>query len=275
MAPQISSSWHSWFLERIWAVEAVLAALLLFICHLVLKKILRRFLQKSSFAPASLHILEKIFTLAVCFLGLLIVLPLFGLDIVPLLTFGGVGAAALAFASKDLVANFFGALMIYATRPFAIGDTIELPQSGLKGQVEHIGWYLTTVRDLQKKPIYIPNSSFTKEVLVNLSRVTAKKIEEKLLLPYADIPKVPQIAQAIRALFESQPSIDRSLPIDVHLAAFEREAASLQISAYTFAMRDPDFFDLRQKLLIETCRLIEEAGASIALPSLSVRLDQK
>ena len=37
----------------------------------------------------------------------LIALPMFGIQVTALLAFGGIGGAGIAFASKDLLANFF------------------------------------------------------------------------------------------------------------------------------------------------------------------------
>ena len=39
-------------------------------------------------------------------------------DISTMLAFGGIGGVAVGLASKDLLANFFGAVMIYLDRPF-------------------------------------------------------------------------------------------------------------------------------------------------------------
>ena len=54
--------------------------------------------------------------------GTLLVLQAFGVSVSGVLAFGGIGGIAIGFAARDLLANFFGALMIFLDRPFSVGD---------------------------------------------------------------------------------------------------------------------------------------------------------
>ncbi len=227
---------------------------------------------KPSFDPVSMEVVGKFYTFGVLFVSLLVILQIFGLDIIPLITFGGIGAAALGFASKDVVASFFGGLMLTVTRPFTVGDLIELPERKISGHIEDIGWYFTSLRDLQKQPIYIPNSAFSKEILVNLSRITHRKIDESIHLRFADASKVEPIVETIRELLAQHPEIDDQQPVHVYLAALTPYALELEIRAYTLTTRYEEFMEIKQKILLEIYHLIHKSGASIALPSLSFEL---
>ncbi len=121
-------------------------------------------------SATSLKSVEKILTTLIVFISALLILQVLGLDIVPLLTFSGIGAAIVGFASKEVVANFFGGLLIYINRPFAVDETVEIPNRNIRGTVEEMGWYLTTLRDSEKNAVYIPNSIFSTELIRNLSR---------------------------------------------------------------------------------------------------------
>ena len=80
--------------------------------------------------------------------------------IAPLLAFGSIGAASLGFAGKDVIANFCSGLMLHITRPFVIGDEIMLPEKNLEGNIEEIGWFKTSIRDKEKRAVYLPNNFF-------------------------------------------------------------------------------------------------------------------
>src|SRR5205085_682063 len=110
---------------------------------------------KHALDPSSMAIFEKTFTIFVLFISSLLILQIFGLDVVPLLTVSGIGAAILGFASRDVFANFFGGMMIFMSSPFKIDDYIELPGKKIAGTVEEIGWYFTTIRDTHKRSLYI------------------------------------------------------------------------------------------------------------------------
>lgn len=116
------------------------------------------------------YILGRLLTTVVVVITGLLVLRVLGVDTVPLLAFGGIGAAAAGIAGKDVIANLFGGLMLYITRPFIPGDTILLVEKNLEGTVEEIGWYLTSVRDENQRQILIPNALFSTFPVINTSR---------------------------------------------------------------------------------------------------------
>lgn len=104
--------------------------------------LLRKMAEHRHTSKITVEVIGKIFTIVIFFMALLMVLQIVGLDVAPLLTFGGIGAAILGFASKDIFANFFGGVLIYATRPFAVDDFIEIRSKNIAGTVEEIGWVL-------------------------------------------------------------------------------------------------------------------------------------
>ncbi|MGE5196210.1 MAG: mechanosensitive ion channel family protein, partial [Anaerolineae bacterium] len=148
--------------------------------------------------PGIIQVLGRLFSIFIVFIAGVIVLQILGLNIIPLVAFGGVGAAALGFAGKDVIANFFGGLMLHITRPFAIGDLILLPDRNIEGQVEGIGWYLTSIRDKDKRSVYLPNAIFSTISVMNISRMTHRRIEERISLGYGDFAKVQTLVEEIR-----------------------------------------------------------------------------
>ena len=63
----------------------------------------------------------KLLRATVAITGTLLVLQAFGVSVSGVLAFGGIGGIAIGFAARDLLANFFGALMIFLDRPFSVG----------------------------------------------------------------------------------------------------------------------------------------------------------
>ncbi|MDG1204420.1 MAG: mechanosensitive ion channel, partial [Pseudomonadales bacterium] len=92
------------------------------------------------------HAIGKLLRISVFITAALTVLQTLGISISGILAFGGVGGIAVGFAAKDLLANFFGGLVIYLDRPFAVGDWIRSPDRDIEGTVEKIGWRLTIIR---------------------------------------------------------------------------------------------------------------------------------
>ena len=68
--------------------------------------------------------LAKIARLVISGILIIVVFDLLGLDPSGLIALGSISGAAVAFASKDLVSNMFGGIMLYLDKPFKVGDWI-------------------------------------------------------------------------------------------------------------------------------------------------------
>ena len=164
----------------------------------------------------------KLVRAAVIITGLLIALQLFGYSISGLLAFGGIGGIAMGFAAKDLLANFFGGMMIYMDRPFSVGEWIRSPDKEIEGTVEDIGWRLTRIRTFDKRPLYIPNSVFANISVENPSRMTSRRIYETVGIRYDDIDKMDLIVAQVKGMLLEHPNcqlqqIFRQLPRFLYL----------------------------------------------------------
>ncbi|MGB1190669.1 MAG: mechanosensitive ion channel family protein, partial [Pseudomonadales bacterium] len=113
----------------------------------------------------------KLLRISLFITAALMTMQTMGLSITGVLTFGGIGGIAVGFAAQDLLANLFGGLVIYLDRPFKVGDWIRSPDREIEGTVIKIGWRLTEIRTFSQRPLYIPNSTFSKIALENPSRM--------------------------------------------------------------------------------------------------------
>ena len=139
-----------------------------------------------TFDRATLDAVVKLLRLSVMITAFLVALQTLGFSIAGVLAFGGIGGIAVGFAAKDLLANFFGGLMIYLDRPFAVGDWIRSPDREIEGTVERIGWRQTVIRGFDTRPLYIPNSAFANIAVENPSRMRNRRIYETIGIRYED-----------------------------------------------------------------------------------------
>ena len=218
------------------------------------------------------HLLGKIVAMAVMVICALAIMQIFGVNVAPLVAFGGIGAAAVGFAGKDVIANFFGGLMLHLTRPFTLGDMIFLPDRHIEGIVEQIGWYLTALRDREKRPVYLPNAIFSTMLVINLSRRSHRRIEERIGIRYHDFEKVPELLEAIRERICMHPSIDRSQPMVIAFDRMEAYTLGIYIDTYTITTHHEDFFTVKQQILSDVYRTILSHGAEIPLPTSAVHV---
>jgi MscS family membrane protein len=116
----------------------------------------------------AIQALTSIGVVLIWFVGIIVMLQALGMNMNALLAVGGIGGAAFAFASKDVIANFFGGLLIMFNRPFKIGDSIE-SGSKIAGKVTRIGLYATWLETEDGESLYVPNSIFNNSEIRNKS----------------------------------------------------------------------------------------------------------
>lgn len=92
---------------------------------------------------------------------------IFNLNITTLLAGAGVVGLAIAFASRETLANFFGTLVIILDRPFRCGDRIQV--NGVDGLVKAVGMRSTRILTADESVYTIPNSRIAECDIENIS----------------------------------------------------------------------------------------------------------
>lgn len=213
----------------------------------------------------------KLLRFAVYICTLLLLLQTMGVSISGVLAFAGASGLGLSFAAKDLLANFFGAIMIYLDRPFKVGDWIRSPDKEIEGTVEIIGWRSTQIRTFDKRPLYVPNSVFTTISVENPARMSHRRFYENIRLRYADIEHVKKIVTDIKAMLASHPAIDEKQTLFVNLNQFGESCLHLMVYAFTHDTDWVTFQMLKQHLLLKIYEIIKANNSEIALPTSTVR----
>lgn len=222
--------------------------------------------------PGIVQIIGRLASICIFVLTALILLQVLGLDIVPLMAFGGIGAAAIGFAGKDVIANFFGGFMLHITRPFTIGDVILLSDKNVEGTVEEIGWYLTSIRDKHKRPIYLPNALFSTAMVVNWSRMSHRRIEETIKVRYTDFAKLPALVESIRSLIRAHPRVDTDIPVLVFFHHFAEFSLEIYIEAFTLATQMEEYLAVKQEILMQVQEHVQLLGAEMPFPTATVEV---
>lgn len=214
-----------------------------------------------------MHALGRVVSIAIVILAALIVLQLIGINVGPLLAFGGIGAAAIGFAAKDVISNFFGGFMLHVTRTFTIGDWIFLPERNTEGSVEEMGWYLTCIRDKEKRPVYIPNAAFAETYVINCSRMSHRRIEETIHIRFEDFAKIKPLVEELKKVLSSHSRVDAHLPIIVYFSHVDTYSLDISIDIYTLETRYDQFLILKQEILLLVHGTVSAQGAEIPYPT--------
>ena len=216
--------------------------------------------------------IAKLLRISIVITALLVILQTLGYSISGVLAFGGIGGVAVGFVAKDLLANFFGGLMIYLDRPFEVGDWIRSPDKEIEGTVEEIGWRLTRIRTFDARPLYVPNSIFTSIAVENPSRMTNRRIYETIGIRYDDAGAMAQIVNDVREMLKAHPDIDTDKTMIVNFNAFA--ASSLNFFIYTFTRTTNwiRFHEVKQDVMLRVIDIIDRHGAQCAFPTSTIHI---
>lgn len=217
--------------------------------------------------------ISQLLRVSVIITSVLVGLQSLGFNISAILAFGGIGGIAVGFAAKDLLANFFGGLMIYLDRPFSVGDWIRSPDRNIEGTVENIGWRLTLIRTFDKRSLYIPNSMFASISVENPSRMTHRRINETIGVRYDDSKQLPAIIADVKDMLMNHPEIDNTQTLMVNFNEFA--ASSLDFFIYTFTKTTNwiKFHEVKQDVLFKITDIVEKHGAEIAFPTSTIHIE--
>lgn len=127
-----------------------------------INNILRGFDKK----VASISIIKNIVKILLISIIAIIILSSLKISIVPILGTLGIGGLTLAFALKDILANFFAGFYIITSKQFKVDDFVEL-ETGEKGAIIDINWRTIQIKLLGDKVIAIPNAKFVESRVIN------------------------------------------------------------------------------------------------------------
>ncbi|WP_298447951.1 mechanosensitive ion channel family protein [uncultured Marinobacter sp.] len=218
----------------------------------------------------TVNAISKLSRAVVIITAVLISLQSLGYSLSGVLAFGGVGGIAVGFAAKDLLANFFGGFIVHLDRPFKVGDWIRSPDRTIEGTVEHIGWRVTTIRTFDKRPLYVPNATFTTIAVENPSRMTNRRISETIGIRYADVSQMATIVSDIRSMLEKHEDIDSKQTLIVNFLAFSHSSLDIMVYAFTKTTQWVRFHEVKQDVLLKISDVIEGHGGQVAFPTQTI-----
>jgi small-conductance mechanosensitive channel len=144
------------------ALAAVLVVVLLIIVYVWARRALRACEARGQLSPHTFVIARRILSWAFWVITVLLVLQQFGVtdnvwaSLTAVLALVAVGFVAV----WSVLSNAFCSVMLMVSRPFNVGDTIEIPGEGWGGKVIDFNLIFTTLRDEQGVMLQVPNNLF-------------------------------------------------------------------------------------------------------------------
>lgn len=125
----------------------------------------RNWLEKHKLEPQVRQLITRLVKLTVFAVFAVMALGQMGVQITPLLAGVGVAGVGISFAMQSVLGNLVAGLNIIFTKPFTVGEYIEL--LGVYGQVQDISLFSTTLLHMDNSRVVVPNRKIVGEILHN------------------------------------------------------------------------------------------------------------
>jgi len=185
---------YHWLLN--YGPKIILALIVFFIGQWVIR-LLRRWIARFFLAPKFRQVrpfLEGLIAISLQVLLVLILMQILGIQMTIFAAVITAFGVAAGLALSGTLQNFASGVLILILRPYKIGDNIIT--QGQEGTVSSIQLFYTVVTSFDNKTIIVPNSKLSNEIIINLSRKGARRIDIELKLSFAtDTEQVKKIIE--------------------------------------------------------------------------------
>jgi len=193
-----------------------------------------------------------------------------GMNVTGLLASLSIGGLAVGLAAQDTLSNLFGAVAIFADKPFRVGDRIQMDT--VDGTVEAIGLRSTRVRNLDGHLVTIPNKTLANANIVNVSKRPNIKTVMNIGVTY-DTP-AERVERAIRILEEVFRPHPKTADLLISFNKFESSSLNILVVHWWNSTDFKEYLLGFQQLNLEVKRRFDAEGISFAFPTQTVYLRQ-
>lgn len=234
----------------------------------LLLRLTRKMLQKSKLDPTLHHFMLSIFGIVLYLvLGTMVLAILVPDAVGGLIALMSVFGLAISLAVKDSLANLAGGISVLFTKPFALGDYVQI--NSTEGTVEEIRLNYTVLKTFDNKVVHIPNGDVAKAQIVNFTCEPTRRLDITFSISYQDDFQKAQ--ELIRSTVNAHPmALDNPEPV---IRVTEHASSAILICCRVWC-KTPDYWPLKFDLLEEVKCRFDQSGISIPYNQLDVHIAQ-
>jgi small conductance mechanosensitive channel len=224
---------------------------------------LERGLARMEFEPPVRLLMVRLVRVLVFGLFAILALQNLGVELLPLIAGLSIAGAGIALATQGILSNVFAGLTIIFTKPYRVGDYIEIV--GVQGQVQLITIFSTTLLHADHSRVVVPNRKVVGEILHNYGQI--RQAEVKVGVGYE--VDLPQAIAAIRELVLANTRVLHEPPPQVQVVALAESMVQIALKPWVAVADYAPVVGELSLAVVETCR---QRGISIPYPQREVRL---
>jgi len=236
-----------------------------------LRRVRNRALARGHSGTGSLMLLgERIIKAVIVMIALFLILGVLGFNMSTALAGVGIGTLAVGFGAQKTIENLFGGVSVLGDEVMRVGDVCKFGDR--TGTVEDIGLRSTRVRTEERTLLAIPNGTVATINVENLSRRDKILFKTMLGLHLDTAPDhLCYVLEQIREVLSGHPKIEKNT-IRVRLTELTPGSINVELLCYVLTMDFNEFAEVREELLLQIMRFVEESGTTLASASQTLYL---
>lgn len=183
----------------------------------------------------------------------------------------GIGGLALGLAAQDTIRNFFGSLMIFADKPFDVGELVNLNDT--LGVIREVGVRTTKITTLEGHMLTVPNGQLANTTIHNIGKRPFIRRVFSVTITYDTPPeKVDRALEILREILDNHEGMNETLPPRVFFDDLNADSLNL-VCFYWF--HPPDYWkymEFTEKVNRQIFRRFNEEGIDFAFPTQTIHL---
>ncbi len=187
----------------------------------------------------------------------------FGITIAPLVAAASALIFGTSFALQAPLSNYAAGLMVIVTRPFVIGNTIQV--QGVSGVVEEIKLPCTVLVNEDGEKIVIPNKEIVGQILWNSAE--NKVVEKTLGISYKDDPEA-----AVDIILKALQSIPKVRQQPAPVIGIEAFGESAVVIGLRYWVPTKEYFLVMYQANLAIYKALKGAKITIPYPQREIRM---
>lgn len=244
-------------------VGAVIILILGVIVSKYVHKVILKLLLKSKLDETLSQFAANFVRFLVVLMVGILALGKLGISVAPFIAAVGALSLTAGLALQGSVSNFAAGIVLVATKPFKIGDTITVHE--VYGQVQEIKLAYTVLVNEDKEQITIPNKYMIGDVLVNSFEY--RVVEGSVGIAYdSDVSKSIQI---IKEILSSHSELNDENEAIVGIEKFNDSSIDI---AYRYWAPTKNFFKTQYDVNLKLLEAFNTEGINIPFPQREIKI---
>ncbi|WP_428617803.1 mechanosensitive ion channel family protein [Shewanella sp.] len=195
----------------------------------------------------------------------IIALGKLGISITPMVAAIGAASLGAGLALQGMLSNYAAGVTIIVTRPFVVGNTIEI--QGVSGVVKSIHLGLTLLTNEEGEVISIPNKHIVGEILHN--SFSDKLVEIRFNISYSsDANQVLAIAQQV---LDANKEVNQERPPQIGINGFN--SIGLEIGLRYWVPTN-SYYQNKYQVNLELINALRQEGIEIPCPVREIHIER-